>query len=64
MRQHSGLLCFYLGDAHILLVFFIVEKNVLFDPIQISLFSFIGIPFQAQGIAGSIEGVLGSSLLI
>jgi hypothetical protein len=32
-----------------------VEENVLFDPIQISPSSFIGILFQSQGIAGFIE---------
>ena len=41
---------------------FFVEKNVLFDPIQISLFSFIGILFQAQGIADSIEKLFGKFL--
>ena len=48
-------------------MFIIVEKNVLFDPIQISLFSFDVILFQSKGIADSIEKVfwvLGSFLLI
>ncbi len=35
--------------------YFAVEKNVLLDPIQLNPSSFIGIPFQVQGIAGSIE---------
>ena len=43
---------------------FFVEKNVLIDPIQISLFSFIGTLFQAKGITDSIEKFLGSFLLI
>jgi hypothetical protein len=33
--------------------------NVLFDPIQISLFSFIGILFQAKGIANLSRSFLG-----
>jgi len=36
-----------------------VEKNVMFDSIQISLFSFIGILFQANSIAVSIEKLFG-----
>jgi len=57
--DHSqvGQKCLYLGCAHILGVFLVVEKNILFDPIQISLFSFVGILFQAQGIADSIGWV-------
>ena len=39
-------------------VFFVVEKNLLFDPNKIGLFSYIGITFQAQGIADSIEKFL------
>ena len=36
-------------------MFLFVVKNVLFDPIQISLFSFIRILIQVKGIADSRE---------
>jgi hypothetical protein len=35
--------------------FFTVEKKVLLESIQISLFSLIGMPFQAKGIADLFE---------
>ena len=37
---------------------FIVEKDVLFDPIRISLFGFVGIIFQADFFEDSIEQFL------
>jgi hypothetical protein len=54
-----GQKCIYLRCAHTLWVFFVVEKYVLFDPNQISPFSFIGILFQSNGIADSIEEFFG-----
>ena len=36
-------------------MFFVVEKYVLFDPIQIRLFSFLGVMFPANGFADSFE---------
>jgi hypothetical protein len=36
-------------------VFFIVDKYVLFDPIQIHLFGFLRVMFQANGFADSFE---------
>lgn len=38
---------------------FFVEMNLLFNPIQISLFSFSGIQFQAYGIVDTIKEYLG-----
>ena len=46
---------FYLGRDHILRMFFVVKKYVLFDPIQIGLFSFLGVMFPANGFADSFE---------
>jgi len=40
---------FYLGYAPTSWVFFVAKKYVLFDQIQISPFSFIGILFQENG---------------
>jgi hypothetical protein len=37
---------------------FIVEEGVLFDPIHISLFGFVGIIFQADFFADSIKQFL------
>jgi len=40
-------------------VFLVVEKYVMLDQIQISLFSFVGILFQTNSFADSIEEFFG-----
>ena len=50
-----GQKCFNLGRGHILRVFLAMEKYVLFDPIQIRLFSFLGVMFQPNDFADSFE---------
>ena len=40
-------------------VFLVVEKYVMLDQIQISLFSFVGILFQMNSFADSIEEFFG-----
>ena len=38
----------FLQHALMFMVFFVVEKYVLFDPIQVGLFCFVGILFQTN----------------
>ena len=45
----------FLQHALMFMVFFVVEKYVLFDPMQIGMFCFEGILFRTNSFTDSIE---------